>query len=157
MNIADSPLVQHAEDEMSRAGLYDADADYDGMIPEAVMRVVKAFAEDGHSGTSADITIAILERVLRFKALVPITSDPSEWRDVSEMSGTPLWQSNRVPHIFSDDGGQTWYSIEPSLAEVGDRVRDGGEMGVIVRCHECGGSGQLHRPDEIPPVVEPDG
>lgn len=30
----------------------------------------------------------------------------------------------------------------------GDRVTDGGIPGVLVRCHECGGTGLLHKPDE---------
>lgn len=30
---------------------------------------------------------------------------------------------------------------------IGDRIEDGGMMGTIVRCHECGGSGQLHETD----------
>lgn len=40
-------------------------------------------------------------------------------------------------------------------ANLGDRLEDGGVMGTIVRCHECGRSGQLHDPDELPPVGEP--
>lgn len=38
----------------------------------------------------------------------------------------------------------------------GHRVKDGGIMGTLVRCHECGGSGELHRPDVMPEPVEPD-
>ena len=39
---------------------------------------------------------------------------------------------------------------------VGARVKDGGVMGTLVRCGECGGSGRLHAPDELPPVVQPE-
>lgn len=38
----------------------------------------------------------------------------------------------------------------------GVRVEDGGEMGTIVRCHECGGSGELHRPDRMPELASPE-
>lgn len=37
----------------------------------------------------------------------------------------------------------------------GERVEDGGEMGTIVRCGECGGSGELHALDVLPEPVEP--
>lgn len=37
----------------------------------------------------------------------------------------------------------------------GDRIEDGGLMGTIVRCDHCGGSGQLHQPDESPRTVAP--
>lgn len=41
--------------------------------------------------------------------------------------------------------------------DFGDRVEDGGLMGTIVRCEMCGGSGQLHDPDEVvPEPVAPD-
>ena len=152
----DSPLIQHAEAEMLRAGLYDDDADYGGMVPDAVMNVVRAFAGDGHSGSSAALVTSILESLLRFEPLTPLTSDPDEWMNVSEISGAEMWQSRRNPTFFSEDGGASWYTIEPSQATFGDRVRDGGKMGTLVRCHECGGSGQLHQLDEQPLSVETD-
>lgn len=109
--IEDSNLARHAEREMRLAGLYDEDADYDGMIPEAVMAVVRTFAEAGHSGASAGLTLSILEKLLRFETLTPITSDPDEWMNVSEDSGAALWQSRRNPSVFSEDGGATWYDL----------------------------------------------
>lgn len=39
----------------------------------------------------------------------------------------------------------------------GRRMDDNGLAGTLVRCHECGGSGTLHRPDVPPPVVEAEG
>jgi hypothetical protein len=104
----ESNLVAYARREMEIAGLYDEDADYDGMIPDAVLNVVRSFSEDGHSGGSASIVLAILERVLRFKPLTPLTSNPDEWMHVADN----LWQSTRSPSVFSEDGGQTWYDID---------------------------------------------
>lgn len=107
-----SNLVEHAESEMRRAGLYDAGADYGGMIPEAVLALVKAHAEQGHSGGSHEMVMAIFDRVVRFKPLSPLSSDPAEWMDVSEMSGRPMWQSRRCPSAFSEDGGKTWSDLD---------------------------------------------
>lgn len=42
-----------------------------------------------------------------------------------------------------------------SLGQPGDRVEDGGIMGTLVRCTECGGIGVLHKPDELPPTAAP--
>lgn len=42
-----------------------------------------------------------------------------------------------------------------SKPAIGDHVQDGGEWGTIVRCHECGGTGQLHQLDEMPTAVAP--
>jgi hypothetical protein len=40
----------------------------------------------------------------------------------------------------------------------GKRTTNGGEAGVLVRCGEpygCGGSGVMHQPDVLPPIVTP--
>ena len=110
-----SNLIAHAEEEMRRAGLYDADADYGGMIPEAVMKLVRALASDGHSGGSHGITMAIFNQVANFKTLTPITNDPTEWVNVSEYCGNdskPVWQNRRDGTNFSNDGGKTYYNID---------------------------------------------
>ena len=111
-----SNLEKHAEREMRLAGLYDKDADYGGMIPKNVIEVVTAFAAAGHSGESAAQTLSILERVLRFKTLTPITKDPVEWMEVGEdQSHTPgktLWQNRRDCSNFSNDGGKTYYNVD---------------------------------------------
>ncbi len=109
-----SNLTEFAKDELRRAGLYDQDSDYNGMLGDAVEKLVEVFAAQDHSGMSASITLAAFDRVARWKPLSPITSDPSEWHDVSEYSGGPMWQSRRSPSTFSKDGGQTWYDLDDS-------------------------------------------
>lgn len=108
-----SNLIKHAEREMRLAGLYDKDADYDGMIPEAVMALVETHSKQGHSGDSSWVTLSIFNKVINYKTLSPITSDPSEWMHVGDdPDGTPVYQSNREPATFSQDGGKTWYNID---------------------------------------------
>lgn len=104
-------LVQHAQRELELAGLFDKDSDYNGMLGKAVMDLVKVFAKQGHSGFSAHQTLLIFLKVSNRENLTPITSDPNDWHDVSEISGFPLWQSKRNSRLFSKDGGETWYSI----------------------------------------------
>lgn len=48
-------------------------------------------------------------------------------------------------------------SREITRPRPGDRTTNGDEPGVLVRCPECSGDGLLHRPDQIPPTVTPDG
>ena len=111
-----SNLLEHAKSEMRRAGLYGADAYCGGMIPAAVERMVEVFAAEGHSGMSAGLTLAVFDKVARFQALTPISSAPSEWRDVSEYSGEPMWQNLRQSTAFSKDGGKTWYDLDAPAA-----------------------------------------
>lgn len=109
-----SNLVKHAEFELRRAGMFDKDSDYEGMIGEAVMKMVRLFAEEGHSGFSARRTLDIFARVARFKTLTPITSSPDEWMVVGDATenGPPVWQSVRQASCFSNDGGETYYDID---------------------------------------------
>ena len=106
-----SRLEVHAEREMRRAGLYDAEANYGGMIPEAVMKLIRALASEGHSGGSHALTMEIFNRLANFQTLTPLTQDPEEWKDLSELSGKPTWQNARDSSFFSDDGGKTCYSV----------------------------------------------
>lgn len=107
-----SNLVDHAEYELRRAGMFDADSDYDGLLGQAVLKLVKAFAGQGHSGMSARRTLQLFNIVANFKTLTPITSDPAEWNDVSAMSGEPMWQNRRASSCFSKDGGKTHYDLD---------------------------------------------
>lgn len=104
-------LLEHAKEELQRAGLFDKDSDYNGEIAKCVMNLCKMFSEQGHSGFSADLTLDIFDKLSRFKTLTPITKDSSEWNDVSSFNGDPLWQNKRDPSCFSKDGGKTWYSV----------------------------------------------
>jgi hypothetical protein len=107
-------LVEHAERELRIAGLFDEDSDYGGMLGEAVLDLVRKFAEQGHSGFSALQTLAIFERVARWKPLSGLTSDPSEWMVIvdRDADGLPVHQSRRQPSCFSRDGGRTYYDID---------------------------------------------
>lgn len=106
-----SNLVNHAQYELDKAGLFDADSDYEGATGKAVLELIEVFANQGHSGFSAEMVIGLFSQVARFKALTPLTDDPEEWIDRSEISGTPLWQNKRAPNMFSRDGGKTSYSL----------------------------------------------
>lgn len=119
--IEESNLVKFAREEMLRAGLYDRDADYGGEIPEAVLEMVKAFSRYGHSGGSAEETLAILNRVIRFRPLSPLTNDPDEWIKITDgiaSDDDPLWQSRRQSTCFSHDGGKTYYDIEEPKVDI---------------------------------------
>jgi len=116
-----SNLVKHAEEEMRRAGLFDADSDYNGMVAGAVMKLVEVHAKEGHSGMSHALTLDVFNRVVNFKTLTPITNDPEEWVNVSEYGGPgdkPVWQNRRDSVWFSNDGGKTGYSIDDDKREM---------------------------------------
>lgn len=93
----ESNLVKHARRELERCG---NDDDFDSSIINAV----KAFAKYGHSGGSASVAIPLLNELLQFHNITPLTDDPKEWNEV----GDEMWQSARNSEAFSEDGGKTY-------------------------------------------------
>ncbi len=98
-------LVEHAERELRRTGWLDGE---DAASGRAMLAAVEAFATGGWSGASAPYGIRIVNDLLQYRPLGPLTDDPTEWQNVSDISGRPVWQSLRRPDAFSEDGGKTY-------------------------------------------------
>lgn len=110
-----SNLVLHAERELSLLG-YPESPTSEAFDPEFSMRknlidLITLFSEQGHSGFSASYLTAVLPKLMRYEPLTPITDDPAEWQDQSELSGEPMWQNVRASESFSTDGGKTYYTL----------------------------------------------
>lgn len=93
-------LVKYAESELKLAGFSDIDSDYEGMLAEAVMELVKVFSHQGHSGFSAGRTIQLFQKVASFEPLIPLTGDNSEWNEVE----AGIYQNKRCSHVFKEKG-----------------------------------------------------
>lgn len=114
----DSPLVDHARRELQLIG-------EDDWLTEGLCKVVEAFAAMGHSGFSAEHSTQILEKLLRYQPLSPITDDPAEWMDrAQEMGGAPFWQNVRDSRAMSTDGGKTYTLVDekPKTSDSGQPV-----------------------------------
>lgn len=112
-----SNLVDYAKEELTRAGLFDKDSAYDGMLGTAALEIIEAFAKQGHSGSSAGMVTQIVEKLMRYEPLTLLTYGPEEWTDVSNESGTPMWQNKRKSTTFSVDGGKTHYDLDDEPSE----------------------------------------
>lgn len=120
-------LLTYAEAELNRI-----QKDEDGMqslINKDILDIIKIFSEQGHSGSSAHYAISVLERLLRFKPLSPLTGEDDEWND----TGHGSFQNKRCYSVFknkdgrcydidatavSDNGGITWYRSKRFEKEV---------------------------------------
>lgn len=105
-----SNLLEYAEDELNAAGWNDPDAMYGTMIRDAVLQLVSVFAEQGHSGMSASIVIALVEKLMRYEPLGPLTGSDDEWC-VLEYSDDMYAQNKRCAHVFKRADG-TAYDID---------------------------------------------
>lgn len=108
-----SNLVEHAKRELDAINCDEPER-------STIIKAVEAFAEGGWSGSSAAWGIETLRALLQFKNLGPLTSDPKEWMDVSDMTnGHAISQSRRNPEAFSLDGGKTYYLLSEREAYEG--------------------------------------
>jgi hypothetical protein len=107
----ESNLVRHARHELRLIG-------EDPATIRGLAKVVQAFADMGHSGSSAHFAARYLDKLLRFQPLSELTSDPAEWidRHAEGLTSSPLWQSRRNSEAFSTDGGQTYYLLSEQEA-----------------------------------------
>lgn len=103
-------LESFAKEELERAGLFDKDSDYGGMMGEAVMKMVKVFADEGHSGYSAGLAVSIFEKVARFEPLTPLTGEDDEWMEV----GKGVHQNRRYSSVFKRADGSA-YDIDGKI------------------------------------------
>lgn len=103
-----SNLVAHAKRELELLG-------EEPSTIEGLLKVIQAFADMGHSGSSAAHFTPIINSLLQFRNLKPLTDDPDEWmyhgEDVWGEEGG-VWQSNRRSDAFSKDGGKTYYLLD---------------------------------------------
>jgi len=108
-------LVEWAKNELELAGLFDEDSDYEGALGPAILSMVEVFADQGHSGFSAGMSAGILNKLLNYEPLTPITNpmETGDYEDVSNLSGDgkPCYQCKRDSTIFSDDRGKSWYKL----------------------------------------------
>lgn len=107
-----SNLVDHAKQELD---ILASKGGHDEELNQIIVECIEKFAEYGHSGGSAAWAIPVLNDLLQFKNLSPLTDNPDEWMAVGTgdllYRGRTLHQSRRNPEAFSHDGGMTYYLL----------------------------------------------
>lgn len=94
----DTALTKHVRREIELV---------DGSVALNCTNIARVFALEGHSGGSASIVIPWIQKALSGEPIVPLTGEDTEWNDVSEMSGYPLWQNKRCARVFKDADGES--------------------------------------------------
>lgn len=98
------------------------------MISRDILQMVHTFAEQGHSGFSANYAINLLQKLLRYEPITPLTGADDEWNKLDYCKEIK-YQNKRCSRIFkgedgkaydsegkvfSDDGGKSWYTCVDS-------------------------------------------
>lgn len=108
-----SNLVDHARREMEIIG-------EDEWTKNGILKCIRAFADMGHSGGSASVAIPMIQELLFFRPLSPLTDDPEEWQFVAEdVWGKEggIWQNRRDGEAFSNNGGKTYYLLREGASD----------------------------------------
>lgn len=110
----ESHMIRHAEYELRRAGYFDEDADYGGMLGKSIMDLIKVFSCQGHSGYSASMTASLFKELAMFKTIGEFEPTIEESMLVHEdaAKGEKILQSLRKCSVFSNDGGKNWHDLD---------------------------------------------
>lgn len=120
-------LIQYAEKELSLIG--SKDDEMQQLMNSQILEILKVFADQGHSGFSANYLINKLDRLIRCKPLTQLTGEDDEWvLAYTTRDGISVYQNVRCSSVFkevqngkdikcydidsalcSDNGGITWF------------------------------------------------
>ena len=95
-----SNLHKHALAEFRAAGWTDADGRFEDEMQEDickhVLELLKVFADEGHSGSTAPYTVNMFKKLAMFEPLVPLTGEDWEWHEPSP----GVFQNIRCSRVF---------------------------------------------------------
>lgn len=101
-------FVEYAEKELDRVGMTaDSEDEMNLAMRDHILRMIRVFSQEGHSGFSASYAVSCLEKLLRYEPLSPLTGEDEEWMEVGMAygDGTPMYQNKRCGRVFKDENG----------------------------------------------------
>lgn len=100
-----SNYIEHAFREFQAVGWTDEKGKFNDEMQEDickhVLKLLKIFSREGHSGTSAPYAVDLFKTLALFKPIGPITGEDWEWVEVGE----GVFQNKRCSHVFKDSSG----------------------------------------------------
>lgn len=93
---------EKAKRNLELAGLFDKDSAYNGMLGNAVMKLVNCHFDEGHSGMSHEYTLHLFNKVVRGHALTAkYWDEQKDYLDkfAMENMGEP-WQEDSIQKLI---------------------------------------------------------
>lgn len=113
-----SNYVAHCRRELA-AWFAEGEDSPNRWMADGAERMLRLFATEGHSGSSAPFAVSVFKELAMFKPWGPLTGAESEWGEPFEWDGTQ--QNRRCPNVFRDKDGRA-YDINGKVF----RTPDGG-------------------------------
>lgn len=98
----DSNYVRHCQSELA-SWFAEGEDSPNRWMADGAERMLRLFATEGHSGSSAPFAVAVFKAVASFEPWGPLTGADDEWYEPYE--GAEVLQNRRCPHVFSDKDG----------------------------------------------------
>lgn len=115
----------HALNEFRAAGWIDENGNYcdemQQLLCEGVIRLLKIFSDEGHSGNSAPYAINLFKSLANFDPIAPLTGEDWEWIEVSE----GLFQNKRLSSVFKKKKDDQPYWIDGKIFWEWQKGEDG--------------------------------
>lgn len=111
-----SNLVTFAENELNILIDKCEDEEAKGMqklISNDILQIVEVFSQQGHSGFSANYAINLINKLLRYEPISPLTGADDEWNKL-DYADNIKYQNKRCPRVFKDAEGKA-YDIEGKI------------------------------------------
>lgn len=119
--MTESNLVLHAQRELALLRTGDEPDPMQDAIEANVIAIVRAFASEGHSGSSAAYTLYIIKKVLAFEPVTPLSGADDEWMSLGYDDDMEA-QNTRCSHVFKRADG-TAYDSQARVFEDPDGSR----------------------------------
>lgn len=146
-------LLEHAKEELKylRNNVDEPDEMQD-LIEKNILEIIGVFSKQHHSGSSARYCIPIIEALLNYRNITPLTGDDDEWIEVAsrKTDGVKLFQNKRNGNIFkqsdrfngqayniegkvfSRDKGKTWFTNYESFTPIEFPYLEGGPKFIVL-------------------------
>jgi len=101
-------LMAHAERELPPA----AGDEMQALMNKQLKELILVFGTHGHSGFSAHYSKGVLEKLLGYEPLGPLTGEDSEWNMLMGDWGSPdmMYQNKRCGEVFKRADGTSYHS-----------------------------------------------
>lgn len=101
-------LIEHAKQEMDFIGMNaDNEDDMNVAMRNHILHMVEEFSKEGHSGFSGAYALGILEKLLKYEPLSPLTGEDNEWVDIGGCD-EPRYQNKRCSRVFKNADGRCY-------------------------------------------------
>lgn len=100
--------ISHAEREL--AEMRATGEEMDAMMADCLEEMVLVFSTQGHSGFSASYARQVLDRLLDFKPVGPLTGTEEEWTYLDYGCDDMVAQNKRCGHVFLRADGTAYDS-----------------------------------------------